>query len=224
MKKQIRLLVENLFDDEFNNIYNDTDLDTEIVDEYINNYKVGDIYYKNKKPYAICCGDKSDFSNNSPRFIPINIKLNSVRWSTSRLITKKLKRHDIPNHFIYSDNNNIYKIFDDNGYKNTQIIKNKCNLNTYPIFKYICNFGDDYYLPAVDELKVFGLNINKFKHIIGNTRSSRDCVDFMSSTVINDKNVALLTIGINKYVLIINSLNAFYSSNIFKCIPFINVN
>ncbi len=97
-------------------------------------------------------------------------------------------------------------------------------IQIHPIFKYICNFGDDYYLPAVDELKVFGLNINKFKHIIGNTRSSRDCVYFMSSTVINDKNIALLTIGINKQVLIINSLNAFYTAFIFKNIPFIKIN
>ena len=68
MKKQIRLLVENLFDDEFDNIYN-TDLESEITDKYMD-YKVGDIYYKYKKPFAICCGDKSDFQNNQPRFIP----------------------------------------------------------------------------------------------------------------------------------------------------------
>ena len=73
MKKQIRLLIENLFDDEFNNIYNDTDLDTDITDEYMG-YSVGDIVYENKKPYAICCGDKSDFQNNQPRFIPYTYK------------------------------------------------------------------------------------------------------------------------------------------------------
>ena len=33
MKRQIRLLIEKLFDDEFNKIYNDTDLDIEIADK-----------------------------------------------------------------------------------------------------------------------------------------------------------------------------------------------
>lgn len=35
MKRQIRLLIEKLFDDEFNKIYNDTDLDIEIADNYL---------------------------------------------------------------------------------------------------------------------------------------------------------------------------------------------
>ena len=42
MKKQIRLLVENLFDDEFDNIYNDTDLDC-----YISNFRTFDVMFIN---------------------------------------------------------------------------------------------------------------------------------------------------------------------------------
>ena len=38
MKKHIRLLIENIFDDEFNKIYNDIDLDSEIASHVLYNY------------------------------------------------------------------------------------------------------------------------------------------------------------------------------------------
>ena len=149
MKKQIRLLVESLFDDEFNNIYNDTDLDIEIANEYIGNYKVGDIYYKNKKPYAICCGDKNQFKDITPRFCLINSD-RLLSWCTDKTLTciNELDSHE------YKVRVNGFQPVDENGYENTQIIKNNYNLIYFPAFEYCLNFGDNVYLPAIDELQI----------------------------------------------------------------------
>ena len=150
MKKQIRLLVESLFDDEFNNIYNDTDLDIEIANEYIGNYKVGDIYYKNKKPYAICCGDKNQFKDITPRFCLINSD-RLLSWCTDKTLTciNELDSHE------YKVRVNGFQPVDENGYENTQIIKNNYNLSDFPAFNFCCMLGDNVYLPAIDELSVF---------------------------------------------------------------------
>ena len=160
MKKQIRLLVENLFDDEFDNIYNDTDLDTNITDEYMG-YSVGDIVYENKKPYAICCGDKNDFKDNKPRFMYLKIyKECRLKWSKITKTIPELKIND--NAFDFDtfklfDKSSI-KHIDEDGYENTQIIKNNYNINDFPAFRYCCDLGDDFYLPAIDELQILFLN------------------------------------------------------------------
>ena len=155
MKKQIRLLIENLFDDEFDDMYNDTDLDSEIANEYIGNYKVGDIIYNNKKPYAICCGNAEDFNDNRPRFVLINLKYVDLigEWCLYQKQISKLKHYKCSKYRI-TDKSSIRHI-DENGYENTQIIKNNYNLSDFPAFNFCCMLGDNVYLPAIDELSVF---------------------------------------------------------------------
>ena len=143
MKRQIRLLIENLFDDEFNDIYNDTDLDTEITDEYMG-YKVGDIIYENKKPYAICCGDKSDFQNNKFRFCLYN-KMTVKKWST-----------------IY-DINSINDF--NNGLLNLQSVLKEHDIKKFPAFNYCYKLGENVYLPAINELKILYKNLEKLKDL-----------------------------------------------------------
>ena len=67
MNKQIRLLVEGFFDNEIFNVNNDIKTNIEDLGRYYD-YKVGDIFYQNKKPYAICCGESKYFKDNKPRF------------------------------------------------------------------------------------------------------------------------------------------------------------
>ena len=157
MKKQIRLLIENLFDDEFDNIYNDTDLDTNITDEYMG-YSVGDIIYENKEPYAICCGDKKDFKDNKPRFMYLKIyKEGFLKWSKITKTIPELKIYDNEFDSFKLDKSSL-KHIDEDGYENTQIIKNNYNINDFPAFRYCCDLGDDFYLPAIDELQILFLN------------------------------------------------------------------
>ena len=47
---------------------------------------------------------------------------------------------------------NDFQHIDENGYKNTQIIKNNYNISEFPAFEYCLNLGDNVYLPAIDEL------------------------------------------------------------------------
>ena len=143
MKRQIRLLIENLFDDEFNDIYNDTDLDPEITDEYMG-YKVGDIIYENKKPYAICCGHKSDFQNNKFRFCLYN-KMTVKKWST-----------------IY-DFNSINDF--NNGLLNLQSVLKEHDIKKFPAFNYCYKLGENIYLPAINELKILYKNLEKLKEL-----------------------------------------------------------
>ena len=161
MKKQIRLLVENLFDDEFNNIYNDTDLDTDITDEYMG-YSVGDIVYENKKPYAICCGDKKDFKDKQQRFCLYKQYKYKLQWRNKN-INKVIKQ--IEPGFYKLINSNDRQYIDENGYGNTIFIKNNFNISDFPVFKYCCKFGDNVYIPAIDELSVWYLNREKIKYI-----------------------------------------------------------
>ena len=149
MKKQIRLLIENLFDDDFNNIYNDTNLDSEISDEYMG-YKVGDIIYKNKKPYAVCCGEKQYFTDNKPRFMSFQIYMaDYLKWSNINTVIPKLKIYNDFDKFNILNKSSI-KHIDEDGYENTQIIKNNYNLKDFPIFNECCKLGDNIYLPAID--------------------------------------------------------------------------
>ena len=147
MKKQIRLLVESLFDDEIFNITDDIDI--EITNEYIGNYKVGDIIYENKKPYAICCGDKNQFKDITPRFCLINSD-RLLNWCKDKILKciNELDSHE------YKVRVNGFQPVDENGYENTQIIKNNYDLNYFPAFKYCCDLGVNVYLPAIDELQI----------------------------------------------------------------------
>lgn len=65
-------------------------------------------------------------------------------------------------YFGYKLNN--FKDFmhiDEQGFQITQIIKNNYDLNNFPVFKNCCELGDDIYLPAIDELQIMFLNIER---------------------------------------------------------------
>ena len=114
MNKSIRLLVEGFFDDEIFNTDNDIKTDIEDLGRYYD-YKVGDIYYLNDEPYAICCGNKSYFKDKLNRFCLLKQQTKHA-WRTIELFVKQL-------YFITKDPGVYYintikdiKYFKDNGY------------------------------------------------------------------------------------------------------------
>ena len=184
MKKQIKLLVEKLFDDLYD-IEDEKNIDTDLTDEYIK-YDFGDIYYQNKKPYAICLGadDFKDFTNrfilltkNTPELSWLKKGTNNIRYNITEPqfhkfdklvdeIEDKIDEGEISKDDYDEDDPDLKKYFgfnvwginnvleiDENGYENTQIIKNNYDLNNYLAFKYCCELGDNVYLPAIDELQ-----------------------------------------------------------------------
>ena len=185
MRKQIRLLLENIFNDIYD-IDQENNSSVEIADD-IFIYKVGDIYYKNKEPYAICCGDSDSFKDNKQRFCLFNNVSDRLLWNLKRKEIKELKCYDT-SYFVIVDKlqyrNDIIHI-DENGYLNTQIIKNKYDLNNFPAFKYCADLGDNVYLPAIDELEYFFFNLvnnnklNKYLHLF---QPRSFCNDYWSST------------------------------------------
>ena len=223
MRKPIRLLVENIFYDIYD-IDQENNSTVEIADD-IFNYKVGDFYYLNKKPYAVCCGSPDSFKDNNPRFIYLDIKPIAKQWTTNRIITKKL-----PNINIYEQLEkmpipfNSYISMDENGYENTQIIKNKCNIEKYPAFNYCNKLGDDFYFPAIDELVIF----MKYKSILQDnirylTLLNRYNFSFLiSSTTIDNKR--MLYINYDSNDISIGKWQAFYFVKYFYTLPFIKLN
>ena len=157
MNKQIRLLVEGFFDDEIFNTDNNIKTDIEDLGKYYE-YKVGDIYYLNKKPYAICCGESKQFNDNKPRFC-LYKETDRFDWRTQNILVKDLERFEIKDFYLNSFND--FKHIDEDGYKNTQIIKNNYNISEFPGFKYCMELGDNVYLPAIDELQIMYLNKDK---------------------------------------------------------------
>ena len=156
MIKYIRLLVEGFFDDDIFNIDNDI----EDLGRYYD-YKVGDIYYLNKKPYAICCGDSDYFKDNKPRFCLLNIdNKKDLHWRTKNKFVKELECFINYKSFILNSFNDFQHI-DENGYQNTQIIKNNYDISEFPAFKYCIELGDNIYFPAIDELQIMYLNKDK---------------------------------------------------------------
>ena len=156
MNKSIRLLVEGFFDDEIFNTDNDIKQDIEDLGKYYD-YKVGDIYYLNKKPYAICCGEPKYFKDNKPRFCLLNDSGISFKWRVKNKLVKKLGRFKIDSFDLNSFND--FKHIDEDGYKNTQIIKNNYyDITEFPAFKYCMELGDNVYLPTIDELQMMYLN------------------------------------------------------------------
>jgi hypothetical protein len=51
-------LMSDIFND--NEIFNNND-EYDVISHDLFNYNIGDIYYKDTKPYAICCGLNTDF-------------------------------------------------------------------------------------------------------------------------------------------------------------------
>ena len=63
--------------------------------------------------------------------------------------------------YFYLNTFNDFKHIDEDGYGNTQIIKNNYNINGFPAFAYCIELGDNIYFPAIDELQIMYLNKNK---------------------------------------------------------------
>ena len=165
MKKSIRLLIENLFDDLYD-IDQESNLTLDIADK-VYFYNIGDIYYRNKEPYAICCGLAEEFLDNRYRFCLFEEK-DPEQWSIDKKYIARLGKFNekVPYGYYINSKQDI-KYIDDKGYENTQIIKNKYNINKFPAFKFCCDFGDDVYLPAINEIVLKEINkiqINNREH------------------------------------------------------------
>ena len=214
MKKEIRLLIEGFFDDELFNVNDDINQDiTDIGDQYYD-YHIGDIYYKNKNPYAVCCGEAKDFSNTDyARFMLIDFKLHNCQWSQ--------KNNYIPNICDFSElvneiednvdweeneptgeplydgfkiiNYNDFIEIDEDGYENTQTIRKFVKETCTPFSYCKMYYGDNAYIPSIDELQILSINSKKlntqfniFKSIYNHT--------FWSSSQFNLYNSYAITI------------------------------
>ena len=158
MNKNIRLLVEGFFDDDIFNVKDDIKSDIEDLSRYYD-YHVGDIYYLNKKPYAICCGESKYFKNNKPRFCLLKNSKKLLTWRTQNILVKDLERFGFKDFYLNSFND--FQHIDEDGYGNTQIIKNNYDISEFPAFEYCLNLNDNIYLPAIDELQIMYLNKDK---------------------------------------------------------------
>ena len=164
MKKEIRLLIEGFFDDDLFNQKEDINQDIQDVGNQFYNYNIGDIYYKKKKPYAICCGIDLQFKDNRSRFCLLNFnKERRSKWSKNGVFVSFLGAHT----YLDEKTNTVIQHIDENGYENTQIIKNTCDIHNYPAFNNCIKLGDNVYLPAIDELQIFYKN--KMQDIIFKT-------------------------------------------------------
>ena len=210
MNKQIRLLVETFFDDEIFNVDNDIKSNIEDLGRYYD-YKVGDIYYLNDKPYAICCGESKQFNNNTPRFCLLDNTVKGVKWSTSYKEIKELNINNISGFCLNSFKD--FQHIDEDGYENTQIIKNNYNIHKFPAFEYCINLADNIYLPAIDELSILFLNKNKIK----DTLLCRDTL-YWSSTQYN-KGAAYI---LNAYMKLVFFISKQYTNN--YIFPFLKIN
>ena len=161
MKKEIRLLIEGFFDDDTFNPNNINQDIQDIGDQYYV-YQVGDIYYKKKKPYAVCCGDKSQFNDKTSRFCLLNINPNDkqLKWSKTMVTRPFLGTYESQD----KETHTVLQHIDENGYKNTQTVLHNFSLSEFPAFKYCIRLGDGVYLPAIDELRIFYKN--KIRDII----------------------------------------------------------
>ena len=160
MNKHIRSLVESFFDDEIFDVGNDIKSSIEDLGRYYD-YQVADIYYLNDKPYAVCSGDKKYFNDNKFRFCLLNDSIKELEWRKSNELVKELQCFKYRSFNLKSMND--FQHIDENGYMNTQIIKNNYNISEFPAFEKCIKLGDNIYLPAIDELQMLYLNKDKLK-------------------------------------------------------------
>ena len=158
MNKNIRLLVEGFFDDDIFNVDDDIKSDLEDLGRYYE-YTVGDIFYQNKKPYAICCGESKWFNDNKPRFCLLKNSKSLLKWRTQNILVKDLERFEFKDFYLNSFND--FQHIDEDGYGNTQLIKNNYDISEFPAFEYCLNLNNNVYLPAIDELQIMYLNKDK---------------------------------------------------------------
>ena len=135
LKKHIN--EDNLFDDDFFN-QDDYQDDIEVADQLLKSYKIGDIYYKHKKPYAVCCGLGNDFKDNKPRFCLLSFKYDyksRSKWCKENNFAEELGYHEYE--YYNKENDTYLDYIDENGYENTQIIKTRFlyPLNIFPAFQ-----------------------------------------------------------------------------------------
>ena len=160
MKKEIRLLIEGFFDDDIFNP-NDINQDIQNIGNQYYDYQVGDIYYKGNSPYAICCGNKSDFTDNNSRFL-LCFEDKKYKWCENNI-----KFHSNKIRVQYINLNNIkdkktFENLDEKGYENTVFVSmiNRLCLSDFPAFEYCIELGNNVYLPALTELEIMGFNSN----------------------------------------------------------------
>ena len=186
MNKSIRLLIEGFFDDEIFNTDNDIKSDIEDLGKYYE-YKVGDIFYQNKKPYAICCGESKYFNDKTNRFMLLFETKFHVCFSDNYKLVGKL--HKIKNLKLdnfssssefkpYSYNIKELMHIDENGYKNTQIIKNNFKLINYPAFNAVLQINNNCYLPSIDELQIMQQNKDNIYKIIKSLKFNYDIFNY----------------------------------------------
>lgn len=158
-----KYLNESFFDDDIFDQKDDINQDiTNIGDQYYD-YQIGDIYYEHNIPFAVCCGNRSQFKDKMPRFCLLEPNEDSVNWDRHESYNTLELIKEIPKVPRIKRNNIKIEEFpnvDENGFENTQIIKNKYNAAFFPAFCYCLDLGDDIYLPAIDELKCLYFNRN----------------------------------------------------------------
>ena len=169
MKKSIRLLIENLFDDLYD-INQEDNLTIEIADKMYQ-YKLGDVFYYKKEPYAICCGESSYFNDNKPRFIA-NDKPYYNEFTYDLELKNKIQKnlskinfHEY-NYFKIGNKSDIQNI-DENGIENTKNLFKLFPIHTFPLLKYIkAYYSRAGYIPAITELEVLLYNKDKLPDFI----------------------------------------------------------
>ena len=227
MRKEIRLLVENFFDDDDIFKQNDINQDIQDIGDQYYNYQVGDIYYENNKPYAVCCGDKSQFKNNHVRFCLLNIdNLHYLKWKDSKTLLSKLPCIEFPKNINIFTNKECKSSksvedirLDENGYENTQIIKKfyKKQLITLEAFNYCIEQGDNVYLPAIDELIILFSNLKKEKFLNSNIS------EIWSSTQCDTVSAALYYHNTSLYSINQDMLFSAYKTGEALVIPFLYI-
>ena len=128
MKKHIYNLISKIFKDVYDDDEFSTDNITKEIADDLTAYQVGDIYYENKKPIAICCGSAQYFEDKTPRFLLLTESIDKFPWSSQYNTVKELSyNYKIFNRLSISNYNKNHHI-DDNGYNNTQIIINNYDI------------------------------------------------------------------------------------------------
>ena len=163
MRKVIRLLVESFFDDEIFNQKEDINQDIQDIGEQYYNYQVDDIYYKDKNPYAVCCGESKYFIDNRPRFCLLNkVSKYTMQWmSKDKYIL--INKQQVPLHRkSIITQPGVYHL-EETGYENTQNVLNNFNISDFPAFRYCIDIHNNAYLPAIDEFQILFFNLDKLQ-------------------------------------------------------------
>jgi hypothetical protein len=161
MNKSIKYLIESSNDNLFDDIYDPNDVYDIISNDLFNDNNLGNIYYYKKKPYAICCGLAEDFKDKKDRYVLCKKEQKSV-WCKQY---NDIYRYTLSYNFFIRKKSDIRKI-DETGYINTNYIKRNFNFNNNVAIKLCLKYGDNAYLPAIDELQHLYFNISSLNNIL----------------------------------------------------------